>query len=113
MLGCPWMVRQTRPCLYRTGYRRGSGSACASVLSRTDRLRPVASFVLTLAIYTGLQTWQDYNWNRYDELRGQLDIKRWVIIVAMPVGFGFSALEFLRFVFGSKLIHTGAAGVHE
>jgi hypothetical protein len=31
----------------------------------------------------------------------------------MPLGFGLMAVEFLRFVLGREVIHTGQAGVHE
>ena len=111
MLGCPWMVRQ-KAHVYIELVTAALPDRPRALLSRLIALT-CFGVCLTLAVYTGFLAWEDYSWNRYDELRGQLDIKRWVIIVAMPIGFGFSALEFLRFVFGSKLIHTGAAGVHE
>jgi len=111
MLGCPWMVRQ-RAHVYIELVTAAIPDRARVILSRTIA---AACFLvcLALAVYTGLQTWQDYNWGQYDELRGQLDIKRWIVIIAMPIGFGFTALEFLRFVFGSSLIHTGEMGVHE
>lgn len=111
MLGCPWMVRQKAHVYIelitalmsdrvRRAWSRGVALICAAVC-------------LILAYYTGLLTWEDYSWNRFDELRGQLDIKRWVVIAAMPVGFGLSGIEFLRFVFGETVIHVGEPGVHE
>lgn len=111
MLGCPWAVRQKAHVYIelvtaalsepvRRVWSRGIALSCAIVCA-------------LLAVYTGLLTWEDYSWNRFDELRGQLDIKRWVVIVAMPIGFGLSAIEFLRFVFGSAVIHVGEPGVHE
>ncbi|WP_425405415.1 TRAP transporter small permease [Hwanghaeella sp.] len=111
MLGCPWMVRQ-RAHVYIELVTAAVPDQVRVVLSRAIA---AACFLvcLTLAVYTGMQTWQDYSWGQYDELRGQLDIKRWIVIVAMPIGFGFTALEFIRFVFGSSLIHTGEMGVHE
>jgi len=111
MLGCPWMVRQ-RAHVYIELVTAAIPDRARAVLSRTIA---AACFLvcLALAVYTGVQTWQDYSWGQYDELRGQLNIKRWIVIVAMPIGFGFTALEFLRFVFGSSLIHAGEMGVHE
>ncbi len=111
MLGCPWMVRQ-KAHVYIELITAAIPNRPRAILSRSIA---AASFAvcLALAIYTGVQTWEDFTWGQYDELRGQLDIKRWVIIIAMPIGFGFSAIEFLRFVFGSTLIHTGEMGVHE
>lgn len=111
MLGCPWMVRQKAHVYIEL---------VTAALS--DRIRPLwsrgvalvcALVCFILALYTGLLTWEDYSWNRFDELRGQLDIKRWVVIIAMPIGFGLSGIEFLRFVFGKDVIHVGEAGVHE
>ena len=111
MLGCPWMVRQ-KAHVYIEMVTAALPAGPRTILSRLIAFG-CFGVCLILAVYTGLLALEDYSWNRYDELRGQLDIKRWIIIAAMPVGFGFSALEFLRFVFGSKTIHTGAAGVHE
>jgi C4-dicarboxylate transporter DctQ subunit len=111
MLGCPWMVR-----------RKAHVYIELVTAALSDRIRPYWSRAVALlcavicailAVYTGLLTIEDYQWNRFDELRGQLDIKRWIVIAAMPVGFGLSAIEFLRFVFGSQVIHVGEAGVHE
>lgn len=111
MLGCPWMVRQKAHVYIEL-----------VTAALNDRIRPLwsrgvalscAAVCFILAFYTGLLTWEDYSWNRYDELRGQLDIKRWIVIAAMPVGFGLSAIEFLRFVFGANVIHVGQPGVHE
>ncbi|MDJ0683647.1 MAG: TRAP transporter small permease [Alphaproteobacteria bacterium] len=111
MAGCPWMVRKKAHVYIEM---------VTAALS--DRVRPTwsrgvallaALICAILAFYTGLLTYEDYSWNRFDELRGDLDIKRWVVIIAMPIGFGLSAIEFLRFVFGSEVIHVGEAGVHE
>jgi hypothetical protein len=38
---------------------------------------------------------------------------RWLLTVTLPVSFGLMAVEFSRFVFGSELLHTGQAGIHE
>ncbi|NJN40360.1 MAG: TRAP transporter small permease subunit, partial [Gammaproteobacteria bacterium] len=66
---------------------------------------------LVLAWYTGLLTIEDFTGNRYDELRAQLDLKRWIVTVSMPVGFGLMGIEFLRYAFGRQLLHTGKAGL--
>lgn len=42
-----------------------------------------------------------------------LDMPKFLIIGAMPIGFGLMGLQFLRFVFGPDTLHTGQAGVHE
>ena len=111
MLGCPWMVRQ-KAHVYIELVTAALSERIRRPWSRTVAfLCAVICFVL--AYYTGLLAWEDYSWNRYDELRAQLDIKRWVVMAAMPLGFGLSGVEFLRFVFGKQVIHVGEAGVHE
>jgi TRAP-type C4-dicarboxylate transport system permease small subunit len=64
-----------------------------------------------LAWYTGVLAVDDFTANKYDELRAQLDIKRWIVTGSMPVGFGLMGIEYLRFVFGRELLHSGKAGV--
>lgn len=111
MLGCPWMVRQ-RAHVYIELLTAAMPEGARRILSRLICLT-CAAVCAVLAVYTGLLAWEDYSWNRFDELRAQLDIPRWVPIIAMPFGFTFSAVEFLRFVLGGTVFHTGQAGVHE
>jgi C4-dicarboxylate transporter DctQ subunit len=66
---------------------------------------------LTLVWYTGEATLKAFNRADYD--MRSLDMPKWMLLVSMPICFGLMALQFLRFVFGSKTLHTGEAGVHE
>ena len=36
-----------------------------------------------------------------------------ILTIAFPISFGLMAVEFSRFVFGSDLMHSGEAGIHE
>jgi hypothetical protein len=36
-----------------------------------------------------------------------------LLTIAFPLSFGLMAVEFSRFVFGSELMHSGEAGIHE
>ena len=50
--------------------------------------------------------------------RGDFDTRayyfpRWLLSIAFPLSFGLMAVEFFRFVFGSELMHSGEAGIHE
>jgi hypothetical protein len=50
--------------------------------------------------------------------RGDFDTRayyypRWLLSIAFPLSFGLMAVEFSRFVFGSELMHSGEAGIHE
>ena len=109
MLGGPWLVR-----------KRGHIHIELLTAAVPDRVRVVLSrsvaalsalTCLALAWYTGVLTIDDFTANRYDELRAQLDLKRWIVTVSMPIGFGLMGIEFLRYVFGRELLHTGKAGL--
>jgi hypothetical protein len=47
----------------------------------------------------------------FDELRSDLPLRKWFTTIAFPLGFGLMAIEFLRFVFVAKTMHSGEAGV--
>jgi C4-dicarboxylate transporter DctQ subunit len=109
MLGGPWLVR-TRGHIHIELLTAAVPDKVRVVLSRSVAVLSALT-CFALAWYTGVLTVDDFTGNRYDELRAQLDIKRWIITVSMPVGFGLMGIEFLRYVFGKQLLHTGKAGL--
>lgn len=109
MLGGPWLVR-TRGHIHIELLTAAVPDRVRIVLSRSVAALSALT-CLTLAWYTGVLTVEDFTGNRYDELRAQLDLKRWIVMVSMPIGFGLMGIEFLRFVFGRQLLHTGRAGL--
>jgi TRAP-type C4-dicarboxylate transport system permease small subunit len=109
MLGGPWLVR-VRGHIHIELLTASVSPGVRNVLSRTVSGLCVLT-CLALGWYTGVLAWDDYTGNTYDELRAQLDIKRWIVTGSMPVGFGLMGIEFLRFVFGRELLHSGKAGV--
>jgi C4-dicarboxylate transporter, DctQ subunit len=109
MLGGPWLVR-TKGHIHIELLTAAVPPRVRGVLSRAVSALCVL-ICLALAWYTGVLAWDDYSGNKYDELRAQLDIKRWIITSSMPVGFGLMGIEFLRYVFGRDLLHSGKAGV--
>lgn len=42
-----------------------------------------------------------------------LDMPKWLLLGAMPIGFGLMGIQFARFVFGPETLHSGQAGVYE
>ena len=66
---------------------------------------------LLLVWYTGEATIKAYV--RGDADMRSLDMPKWLLLGAMPICFALMALQFTRFVFGSKTLHSGEAGVHE
>ena len=50
--------------------------------------------------------------------RSDLDVRAfffptWLLNIAFPISFGLMAIEFLKFVFGRQILHTGEAGLKE
>jgi TRAP-type C4-dicarboxylate transport system permease small subunit len=66
---------------------------------------------LVLVWYTWGATAKAYRFG--DAEMRSLDMPKFLLLGAMPIGFGLMALQFLRFVFGPQTLHTGEAGVHE
>ncbi len=52
-------------------------------------------------------------WEFGDAEMRSLDMPKYLLLGAMPIGFGLMAAQFARFVFGQETLHTGEAGVHE
>lgn len=52
-------------------------------------------------------------WQFGDAEMRSLDMPKYLLLGAMPIGFGLMGLQFARFVFGEITLHTGEAGVHE
>ena len=110
MLGAPWLVRQ-RGHVYIEIITAAVSDRVRNVLSRAvAALCCLVCFVL--AYYAGMLALEDYVMGELD-VRGSRDIPRWYVTVALPVGFGLMSVEFLRFVLGREIMHTGQAGVHE
>lgn len=109
MLGGPWLVH-TRGHIHIELLTAAVPQRVRALLSRTVAVLCVLT-CLTLAWYTGVLAFEDFRADKYDELRAQLDIKRWIVMGSMPIGFGLMAIEYLRFVFGHTLLHSGKAGV--
>ena len=109
MLGAPWLVRErghvhielvtaVLPPAVRRVVSRGVALACVAVS-------------LALAWY-GLQLFLT-NIERNDfDVRAYF-YPRWMLTITFPIAFSLMAIEFARFVFGSELLHSGEAGIHE
>ncbi len=109
-LGSPWLVR-TRGHVYielltaavpersRKALSRGIATLCAVIC-------------LVWAWYTlGIFIEQLEDPLAFDELRDDRGMRLWTITVSYPVGFLFMAVEFLRYIFGREIMHSGDAGI--
>ena len=109
MLGAPWLVREkghvhielvtaVLPPHLRRIVSRTVAAACVAVS-------------LILAWY-GLELFlTNIERNDYD-VRAYF-YPRWLLTITFPIAFSLMAVEFSRFVFGPKLMHSGEAGIHE
>ena len=110
MFGSPWIVRQ-RGHVFIEILTAAVSPGVRVWLSRLVALICVLVCAL-FAFYSGILALEDIRVDEID-VRGSMDIPRWIVTVTMPLGFGLMAIEFLRFVLGREVMHTGQAGVHE
>ena len=109
MLGAPWLVREKGHVHIEL---------VTAALPPTLR-RFVSRFVAALCVFVcvvlawyGLQLFlTNIERNNYD-VRAYY-YPRWLLTVTFPIAFSVMAIEFSRFVFGSDLMHSGEAGIHE
>ncbi len=109
MLGAPWLVRE-----------RGH----VHIELVTAALRPWLRRIVSRAIAAGcvavslILAWYGLELFLTNVERNDYDVRayfypRWLLTITFPIAFSFMAIEFARFVFGSDLMHSGEAGIHE
>lgn len=109
MLGAPWLVRE-KGHVHIELVTAALPPALRRIVSRAIAAMCVA-ISLVLAWY-GLELFLT-NIERNDfDVRAYF-YPRWLLTITFPIAFSFMALEFARFVFGSELMHSGEAGIHE
>lgn len=109
MLGAPWLVR-IRGHVYIELLTAAVGPGARAVMSRLVSAGCVI-VCLVMAWYALDVTLSDFR-RGTDDIRS-FDMPRWLLLAAMPLGFGLMAIEFGRFLTGRAQLHTGEAGIHE
>lgn len=109
MLGAPWLVRE-KGHVHIELITAALPDGARRVVSRTVAVTCVAVCV-TLA-------WKGGELMLTNIERNDLDVRayyfpKWILTAAFPISFGLMAVEFARFVFGERLLHSGEAGIHE
>lgn len=109
MLGAPWLVRE-KGHVHIELVTSALPPAARRVVSR---IVAVACVVVCLIL-----AWKGVDLVLTNIERGDYDTRayyfpRWMLTITFPISFGLMAVEFSRFVFGSNLMHTGEAGIHE
>lgn len=109
MLGAPWLVRE-----------KGHVHIELVTSALPEGLRNLVSRFVALGcvIVCLVLTWKGIELFLTNIERGDFDTRayyfpRWILTIAFPLSFGLMAIEFVRFVVGSDLMHTGEAGIHE
>lgn len=109
MLGAPWLVRE-----------RGHVHIELVTASLSPALRRVVSRLVAAAcvVVSLILAWYGLELFLTNVERNDYDVRayfypRWMLTITFPIAFSFMAIEFARFVFGSELMHSGEAGIHE
>lgn len=109
MLGAPWLVRE-KGHVHIELVTAALPPPARRVVSRTVAAACVA--------VCALLAWKGGELMLTNIARNDLDVRayyfpKWILTAAFPISFGLMAVEFSRFVFGSDLMHSGEAGIHE
>ena len=109
MLGAPWLVRE-----------KGHVHIELVTAALPPALRRIVSrLVAGLCVAVSLiLAWYGLELFLTNIERNDFDVRayfypRWLLTITFPIAFSFMAVEFARFVFGSELMHSGEAGIHE
>tara|TARA_R110002074_G_scaffold196880_2_gene363730 strand:- start:6186 stop:6650 length:465 start_codon:yes stop_codon:yes gene_type:complete len=109
MLGAPWLVRE-----------KGNVHIELVTAALPAPARRVVSRCVALAcvIVCAILAWKGAEMFLTNIERNDLDVRayyfpKWALSITFPISFGLMAIEFGRFVFGSELMHSGEAGIHE
>ena len=109
MLGAPWLVREKGHVHIEL---------VTSALSEFPRRIVSRAVALACVAVCVVLAWKGVELFLTNIERGDVDTRayyypRWLLTICFPLSFGLMAIEFMRFVVGSELMHTGEAGIHE
>ena len=109
MLGAPWLVREKGHVHIEL---------LTSALSEGPRQFLSRAVALACVVVCAVLAWKGVELVMTNLERGDFDTRayyypRWLLSITFPLSFGLMAVEFSRFVFGSELMHSGEAGIHE
>lgn len=109
MLGAPWLVRE-----------KGHVHIELVTAALPGPVRRIVSRVVAAlcVVVSVILAWKGAELFLGNITRNDLDVRayyfpKWMLTIAFPLSFGLMAVEFSRFVFGTDLMHSGEAGIHE
>lgn len=109
LLGAPWLVRE----------RGHVHVELVTAMLPEPAQRAVSRAVAALCVAVcAVLAWYGVELVSQNIERAAFDVRayftpKWWLTVAFPLSFGLMAVEFARFVFGPRLMHSGEAGIHE
>lgn len=109
MAASPWLVRHRGHVFIELL------SAALPIRMQRSYSRVISALCVVICVVLVWYTWgaTARAWKFGDAEMRSLDMPKYLLLGAMPIGFGLMAAQFLRFVFGPETMHTGEAGVHE
>ncbi|WP_263828551.1 TRAP transporter small permease [Ruegeria aquimaris] len=109
MAASPWLVRHRGHVFIELL------SAALPLRMQRPYSRVISALCVVICLVLVWYTWgaTARAWKFGDAEMRSLDMPKYLLLGAMPIGFGLMAAQFLRFVFGPETMHTGEAGVHE
>ena len=109
MLGAPWLVRE-KGHVHIELVTAALPDGARRIVSRS--VAAACVLVCVILAYYGYEL-VSTNLERSDfDVRAYF-YPRWLLTITFPVSFGIMAIEFMRFVIGPDLLHSGEAGIHE
>ena len=109
MLGAPWLVRE-----------RGHVHIELVTAALPDGVRWWVSRGVALAcvLVSVMLAWKGLDLALTNFERMDFDVRayfypKWMLSASFPVAFSLMAVEFMRFVVGPDLMHSGEAGIHD
>lgn len=109
MLGAPWLVRE------KGHVHIELVTAMLPVALRQIVSRLVALMCVVVCL---ILAWKGAELLMVNLERKDFDVRayyfpRWMLTITFPISFGLMVVEFMRFVVGPELLHSGEAGIHE
>ncbi|THH36119.1 TRAP transporter small permease [Aliishimia ponticola] len=109
MLGAPWLVREKGHVHIEL---------ITAALPETPRRLLSRAVAVACVLVCAVLAWKGAELVLTNIERGDFDTRayyfpRWLLTITFPLSFGFMAVEFSRFAFGTELMHSGEAGIHE
>ena len=109
MLGAPWLVRE-----------KGHVHIELVTAMLPAALRQIVSRLVALlcVLVCLILAWKGFELFLVNIERNDFDVRayyfpRWILTITFPISFGLMVVEFMRFVVGPELLHSGEAGIHE